>query len=177
MSDGAEVYELVPVEAVTRALYVVANLDKIQEFVRKGDQIWANLPRGVRDNLVCGECGEDELGAHSSAKVSMALSQLTPQVRSELGRMVEEVRSYVEIQAGFEDGFFGTLDEDMVKVITEMITFVQTLGARSVRNLLHSLESANAGDWSYVLVQMHGRDSEINSRRSLSPETKREFGL
>lgn len=164
-----------PIEAVTKALYVMANLEKLEDIVRQGDKVWERLPSCVRESLVCGDCAEGGVDAHSGAKIAMALSQLQPSVRQELKRMIEEVRSYVAGQV--DEGFFSMLDDDMVRVITEMVTFIQGVGSRSVRNLLHALESANAGDWSYIVVQAHGRESEVISRTTLSAETQLEFGF
>lgn len=168
---------LVDVSEAIGAAYILSHLEKIDSMVYMGDRIYSALPKIVKDTVVCGECEEDGLDSHSVAKVAVALSTLTPRVRQDLKRMTEELRAFVNSTLEPDEEFNGMLDEHMVELITEMVTFVQPLGSRSVRNLLHALKSANEGDWSFVMMQMKGKDSEVTVHRTIGPETKKELGI
>jgi hypothetical protein len=169
MGEGLD--ELIPVESVARVIDVLGNLDTIGGLIQTADRIHASFPRAVRDNLVCGDCREDGLDSHSSAKVSIALAQLSPEVRREIARMVEDVRRFIS-----EDEESAEIDENCLQLISELLTFAQGVGSRSVRYMLDFFRSANEGDFGYLLVQS-GIKNEIRSARRVSERTREEFGL
>lgn len=169
---AGELDELIPVEEIARTIGVIGHLDTIEGLVHTADRIHTNFPKQVRDGLVCGDCNEVGLDAHSSAKVSIALAQLSPKVRHELICMIEEVRRYIS-----EDEENSEIDSDTLQLIGEMLTFSQSLGSRSRRNLLHALRSANENDHGFALIEMRGRDSEVATARRVCESTKKDFGL
>lgn len=175
--------QLADLSGVVRAAYIIGHLQKLLDVLDEADKIHAGFPKELKEQLACETCGHDtNLSARAKGKLSLAFAQLGPDVRNTVREMMEQSCQYVGVWTGDSDdmddlSLFGMLDENDMKVIEEMIGFVQKVGSKSVRHLLTFLESANEGEHSYLLIEAHNRQSEIRHRYNVTQESLDEFGL
>jgi hypothetical protein len=182
VSDDLPDLGLADLAGVVRPALIFGHLDKFIDVMDEADRIFAGLPKETREELECRECGQDtNLSVRAKAQLAMSFAQLGPDVRTNVRTMLEQVRQYVCNWTGEEspeDGdLYGLLDTNDMKVIEEMIGFVQKVGTKSVRHLLTFLESSNEGEPSFLLIQAANRQSEIRHRYDVSPVVKDQFGL
>lgn len=167
---------LVDVDDTAKAVYILSHLEKFKHVLELSDSVWANLPRTIREDMVC---EGESLDSSSSHKLAIAIAQLPPGVRADMHKMIEEITQYVSTwQDGDQDvSLFGMLEDNDLAVVRETVAFVQLLGSHSTRALLHGLEAANNNEHCYILIQAKGKKSEVEQRRRISPEALSEFQI
>lgn len=166
---------LVDVEDISKTAYALSHVSKIREVLDLADGIYSGYPRALRDLIKA----ENTPSASVNYRLAMALAELPPNTRAAIRVMVEELDQHIAepIDCDPDGNSYGVLSETEMKIITAMVIFVQRLGKSSATSLLNALEASNSGDWNFILIQAKGRDSEVHTRRRLSPSTKAEFQI
>jgi hypothetical protein len=174
---------LMDVSAIARSAYIIGHIDKLLEVFARAEMLHQSLPKGMRQNVEKSMqwAASGELNETTMDRLAYDFGKYPPELINALQAMLIEVKHYVGVWVDCDDAdrpeLFGMLDEDDMNVITEMITFVQNLRARSTRHLLQFLEGANEGERGYLLIQRKGKDSEVVYRPRLSADTMAEFDL
>lgn len=175
MTDDAPL-SVVDVSSVIRSAYILSHIKKMLEIIDEAETIYASFPRTLKDQISCDTCGEDEdLQGRAKGEIALAIAQLSPQVRQQVRRMMEETQLFASNPS--ETHFYGMLDEQDVMLIEEMVVFVQKVGRRSSRQLLSFLRGASEGERGYLLIESHGRQSEIRHAHYMTAVARAEFDL
>jgi hypothetical protein len=178
--EGEDFSDSVELSSVVRSAYVMAHVGKFLDVLDQADMVYANLPKIIRDELSLGYTREESC---VKAKLAIAFAQIDPETRTNYRTMLEEVRNYVGVwlddgdQDAPEAALYGMLSDVDISVIEQMITFIQKVGPKSTRQLLQFLESANEGDYSFLLIQSAGRSNEIRMRHDAPDATRAHFGI
>jgi hypothetical protein len=175
--------ELADLSSVLRTAYIVGHLKKLSDVVEEADRIYAGFPKELKEQLSCDECGHDlHLDRKAKGKLAVTMAQLSPDVRSRVSCMLQEVTGYIngwlnDEEPSADGELFGMLDKRDMAMIEEMLAFIQKVGGKSTRHLLSFFTSANEGEHGYLIIEAKGSKAEIRQRYSVSDESLREFGL
>lgn len=171
----------ISVESLAQASYLISHIDKFLHVIERAEYVHNTLPKEMRDLF-------DPVGLlegfneEAMQRLAFQMAEFPPPMVAAMKQMFHELRQYVGIWVDPEPNSdeleqFTMLEANDMMVIEEMVIFSQHCGAKSVRQLLQFLRSANDGDWSVCMLQAQGRSVEIRMRYDMSDETLAEFGL
>lgn len=169
-----------PLDGVIRAAYIVSHIEKFLKTVETAEYVHNSLPKEMREYFDS-ELHIENYNEEAMYRLAFQLAKFSPSLLSSMKQMFHEIRTYVSVWVDDPDEIgepklFGMLDPNDMKVINEMVTFVQRLGRKSVRGLLQFLESVNDGDYAYLIIE-HTGNSEIRFRYHISDAMKEELDL
>jgi hypothetical protein len=169
-----------PLDAVVKAAYAVNHVDRFMEMLDMARSIQHVLPKEIRKGIEQTDTLREELTSEMLSKLALDFARYPSAIIELMHTMLAEIRSYIGVWVdgeGEEPKMYGMLDANDMKVIEEMITFVQRVGSKSVRQLLQYLESVNDGDHAYLVIEGGRRDCEIRVRYNLTTGTCQELDL
>lgn len=168
----------VEIGTLAHEAYVFKKIDSILEMLELSDRIFKSLPMTVRKGIEEGGVTEEEI----QQRIAFVFAQFNPEVRNSMQDFLYDVKQVITCLVDGEEishtyGREEALNENDKTLIASMVTFAQSVGPKSVRQLLNFLEATNNDEWGYMLIKSKGRDSEVRHRYSLSPVVEEFFDL
>lgn len=159
---------------VAKAVQAESHLEHFLRAVEYAKEFKATLPKRTREVLEDCAGHSQEFDEATVQRMALDLSKYPSHILEAMQCSLIGVRSYITVED--EDAPCG-IDEMDLKVIEGMLLFIQRLGRKSVRQLCQFLESANEGDYGYLVIASKGRESEIRTRPYLAAAVKAELDL
>lgn len=168
----------IDVDKLAHEAYIFNRIDTVLETFDLGERIYKSLPLSVRKGIDEDETSEDGI----SQRIAFLFSQMNPDARNRLRDFFHDIKQLITCLVDGEEishtyGRDEVLNENDKRLIANTVVFAQSIGPKSVRQLVNFLEATNNDEWGYVIIKAKGRDSEVRHRYAIPEAVADHFDL